>query len=123
MDFYNFYKLLSEAQDGVTRLYRGGRLPKDIDYNNQHIKLAVQENPGLKVVMGCWFTDVLKDAHWYAEDNEQSIHYLDLPTQVAQQYNVVNNSVAKMYSPKGRAGELSEYLLPKELANQAKKLS
>ena len=72
--------------------------------------------------MGCWFTDVLKDAHWYSQDNEQPIYYLDLPTKAVQQYNVTDNAMAKSYSPKARAGESSEYLLPPDLANQAKRL-
>ena len=102
------------------RLYRGGKLPREIDFNNPHIKRAIQQNPGLADVMGCWFTNEPKDIDWYKAENGGKAYYIDIPIAQVQKYNVRNFPAAVQYTSKGK--EDSEFILPKELANTAKPL-
>ena len=101
------------------RLYRGGKLPKDMVVSQNPIaRLYLSQNPGVMDIGGRWFTNEIEDAKWYSRENDSPIFYIDIPEKDIKKYNVRNFPQAAQYSRKPDV----EFILPKELANQAKML-
>ena len=113
----NFQQWL-EGQNTV-RLYRGGKLPKDyVVSNSPAVQFVLKQNPGLRDIEGRWFTSNVKDVEWYTKENNTQAYYIDIPADELRQYNVRNFPAALQYTSKGKEDE--EFILPKDLANQAK---
>lgn len=107
-------KNIPDITEGFTRLYRGETATGEA----KAIPEWLQQTPEVKSTLestGRWFTNSLADAKWYANEGVGKISYLDVPTSIANKYNVGNlgNTVSD-FTAAGKEG--SEFFLPKSIA-------
>lgn len=114
---------LPPVEPGFVRLYRGDV----IDLEGSPVIENVKDRDTAFATVGRWFTHDPNAAEGYAggrifdHDHERMrFRFTDIPIADAEKYNTFNLPLDVMRGANGTGGSRDEWLLPKELADQAR---
>jgi broad specificity phosphatase PhoE len=93
---------LPQPAQGMVRLYRGETVPGTGRGLPEWVRQA-EVSGGVQQASGRWFTDQPEIAKWYqqeaaADGGKARLTYIDVPEDVAKQYNVANHPDAAKFS-------------------------